>query len=203
MPYRRWTFLQNSPGHVVGTPSLASESLTVQAPRRMPRHARADSFCFVCIALCVVCIALCVVCIAGARSSLNSSTNSVTLSRPSRRMSSHGANSHPEHAALAGADGVFSDGRHLPQSRRRLDGLFSRRDRDFRRQLRSGRGKPQRAAPDHHQNTAIFSLLGINYGGNGQSNFALPIATAPPWSAPGRAWASIPKRSASKAARRP
>ena len=25
-----------------------------------------------------------------------------------------------------------------------------------------------------NQNTAIFSLLGINYGGNGQSNFALP-----------------------------
>ena len=33
------------------------------------------------------------------------------------------------------------------------NGLLSRRDRDFRRQLRSGRGQPQRAAPDHQPGT--------------------------------------------------
>ena len=32
----------------------------------------------------------------------------------------------------------------------------------------------QRAAPPINQNQALFSLLGTTYGGNGQTNFALP-----------------------------
>src|SRR4029453_6620721 len=63
----------------------------------------------------------------------------------------HGTKSHLEHAGVACADAIYAAPRRLPQSRRRRrrNRLLSRGDRHFRRSLRSGREKRQRAVRGH------------------------------------------------------